>query len=172
MRWKFIDRVVETDELETIVGEITFPREAEWHQDHFPGRAIVPGVLQIEVVANLAGKLILLRSLREAGEWVAPILLKATDCRFRDMVLPGQLVRAEVRIEKYSRRIVYSSGTLSVDGKPRADIQVASARADIQTVGDPATLLPWQAADILSVYPNPSEALAGVIRAAAAGSPR
>ena len=58
MRWKFIDQITETHEVEHIKGEIRFPQNDEWHQDHFPKSPIIPGVLQIEVVANLTGKLI------------------------------------------------------------------------------------------------------------------
>ncbi len=157
MRWKFIDRITETDGITQIKGEKRFPLNAEWHQDHFPGSPIIPGVLQIEVVANLAGKLILLRLLKESMNWEAPIMLKTGECRFKEIIRPGELIEVEVNIEKYSRRIIYSTGTLFVDGKERSTISIASARIAVTAVGDPKVLVPWQVQDILEVYPGIGE---------------
>lgn len=157
MRWKFVDRITETDEFTHIKGEKRFPLNEEWHEDHFPQSPIVPGVLQIEVVANLAGKLILLRTLNESQgtmEWVAPILLKTGDCRFKELIRPGDLVQVEVTITKYNRRLVHSTGTLFVENKERANISITSARLPVPTVGDPNILIPWKIQEILEVYPD------------------
>ncbi len=157
MRWKFIDQITETDERLHIKGTKRFPLNEEWHQDHFPESPIIPGVLQIEVVANLAGKLILLRTLKETMEWVAPILLKTGECRFKEIIRPGELIDVDVTIEKYNRRIVYSSGTLCVDGQERAVISIASARVPVPTIGDPAILVPWKVEEILEIFPGISQ---------------
>ena len=157
MRWKFVDRITETDESTHIKGEKRFPLNEEWHKDHFPQSPIVPGVLQIEVVANLAGKLILLRTLNEAQgpmDWVAPILLKTGDCRFKELIRPGDLVQVEVTITKYNRRLVHSSGSLFVENKEHAHITIVSARLPVSTVGDPNILIPWKIQEILEVYPD------------------
>lgn len=159
MRWKFIDRVLETDESSWIKAEKTFPLYDDWHQDHFPNSPVIPGVLQIEVIANLAGKLILMRALKENKAWEAPILFKTQECKFNGIVRPGELIEAEVRFEKFTRRIVYSSGTLKVNGELRAKISIASARAEVSTVGDINVLVPWQIEDILSVHHQPSPEL-------------
>lgn len=159
MRWKFIDEITETDETNYIKGTIRFPIEDEWHQDHFPQSPIIPGVLLIEVVANLAGKLILLRTLHDSLEWVAPILLKTKECRFKDITRPGELIEAEVTIEKYDRRLVISKGTVRVDGQERARVAVTSGRIPVTTVGDPNVLVPWQVQEILNVYPTISDHL-------------
>lgn len=163
MRWKFIDKITETDETEHIRGEKTFPLTEEWHQDHFPQSPIVPGVLQIEVVANLAGKLILLRTLRETMGWVAPILLKTHECRFKDIIRPGELIEVDVVIEKYNRRLVSSKGTLKVEGKERASVSIASAMTSVPTVGDPNVLVPWQIQEILNVYPGISDEMRSLL---------
>lgn len=157
MRWKFVDRITETDGINRIKGEKRFLLNEEWHQDHFPESPIVPGVLQIEVVANLAGKLILLRNLKESTEWVAPILLKTGECRFKELIRPGELIDVEVSIDKYNRRLVSSTGTLSVDNKERAHISIISARIPVKTIGDPAILIPWKIHEILEVYPDMNE---------------
>ena len=157
MHWKFVDRITETDGITHIKGKKRFPLNEVWHEDHFPGSPIVPGVLQIEVVANLAGKLILLRNLKESTEWVAPILLKTGECRFKDLIRPGELINVEVSIEKYNRRLVCSTGTLYVDNKERANISVTSARIPVETIGDPTILIPWKIREILEVYPDMRE---------------
>ena len=159
MRWEFIDEITECDEETFVRGHKTFPLQDEWHQDHFPGKAIVPGVLQIETGANFLGKLVLFRSLKEKGVWTAPLLLKTQECTFKGMILPGDKIEVEMKIDKWTRLIVRGSGELKVNGEIVSTLSIALARTDPANAGDPKKLLPWQIEVIRRIYPGISEEL-------------
>lgn len=163
MRWKFVDDITECDEQSFIRGYKTFPLQDEWHQDHFPGKPIVPGVLQIETGANFLGKLVIFRGLLENGTWTAPLLLKTFDCTFKGMVKPGDKLEVEMRIDKWSRKIVRGSGELKVDGEVVSTLSIALARTDPANAGKPEELLPWQIKVIRDIYPNISAELSAVL---------
>ena len=58
MRWFLIDRIVECDPGKSIIGVKVFSRSEIFFMDHFNGFPIVPGVLQIEMMATTGGKAI------------------------------------------------------------------------------------------------------------------
>ncbi|MGK0289651.1 MAG: 3-hydroxyacyl-[acyl-carrier-protein] dehydratase [bacterium] len=159
MKWIFVDQITDCDEETYIKGNLTFPKEDEWHEDHFPQSPIVPGVLQIEAGANFLGKLVIFRGLKENGIWVAPLLLKTFDCSFKGVARPGDCLEIEMRIDKWTRKIVRGTGEIRVDGKITASLSIAVARMDPSNAGDPEILRPWQIQQIQKCYPNPSDEL-------------
>jgi beta-hydroxyacyl-ACP dehydratase FabZ len=61
-------------------------------QGHYPGQPIMPGVLILEAMAQLAG-LLLLRKLELTGK--VPVLLSIDRVKFRRAVVPGDQIRME-----------------------------------------------------------------------------
>jgi UDP-3-O-[3-hydroxymyristoyl] N-acetylglucosamine deacetylase / 3-hydroxyacyl-[acyl-carrier-protein] dehydratase len=93
-RWPFllIDRVIELDGFQRAVGIKNVTINEPFFQGHWPGQPIMPGVLQIEAMAQLAGVL-LLRKLEHTGKLA--VLLSIDKIKLRRAVTPGDQLRLE-----------------------------------------------------------------------------
>ncbi len=90
VRWRWVDRI-ETMELGTSArGWVTFPADTFFFADHFPGFPVVPGVILLEAMAQLSGKLIGYSVRKERGDWPFPILTMASGVKFRRFVRPEE----------------------------------------------------------------------------------
>jgi 3-hydroxyacyl-[acyl-carrier-protein] dehydratase len=95
MRWLFVDRIDELVPGERIRGVKTWDPSLTLFEDHFPGWPVVPGVLLMEALAQLAGKAIGYSVRGERGDWPFPILSMMDRVKFRRFVRPGELVQLE-----------------------------------------------------------------------------
>jgi 3-hydroxyacyl-[acyl-carrier-protein] dehydratase len=98
MRWRLVDSIDSITFGESITGKVSFPPETEFFQDHFPGFPVVPGVILLESMAQLAGKLIGYSVRKQRGDWPFPILSMANNVKFRKFVRPGDVVEREARV--------------------------------------------------------------------------
>jgi beta-hydroxyacyl-ACP dehydratase FabZ len=91
-----VDRVVECDDQRRIVGIKSVAVNEPYFQGHFPGVPVMPGVLQLEAMAQTGG--ILLK--RVAGEKSAglPYFMTIDKAKFRKVVKPGDQLRIEVEM--------------------------------------------------------------------------
>ncbi|HUL55287.1 MAG TPA: bifunctional UDP-3-O-[3-hydroxymyristoyl] N-acetylglucosamine deacetylase/3-hydroxyacyl-ACP dehydratase [Opitutaceae bacterium] len=109
-----IDRVVEfvgEDELVAIknvtINEPFFP-------GHYPGNPVMPGVLQIEVMAQAAGVLLLRRA---SGEGKVALLMSADRVKFRKAVRPGDQLVVNAKLTRMrGNKIATAEVSCSVDG--------------------------------------------------------
>jgi len=116
-RWPFllVDRIVEYDaEAKRIVG-IKGVAGTEWFfQGHFPGLPVVPGVIQIEALAQTMAVYVA----RQPGFGDRIGLFAAIDeCRFKRIVVPGDVLRLEITMEKLGSRFGRGRGVATVDGE-------------------------------------------------------
>jgi 3-hydroxyacyl-[acyl-carrier-protein] dehydratase len=106
-----------------VVDEIAFAKhiEARWRitgdefflQGHFPGNPIVPGVLQLEALAQ-AGALTLLGDERYAGKLA--LFAGVEKVRFRRVVRPGDELLLVVDVERLSVRGGWAQARSSIEG--------------------------------------------------------
>jgi beta-hydroxyacyl-ACP dehydratase FabZ len=89
-----VDRVVESDGKERIVGIKNITYNEPFLQGHFPGDPIMPGVLQLEAMAQVAG--ILMSELFGSKGRIA-YFLAVDNARFRRVVRPGDQLRIEIQ---------------------------------------------------------------------------
>jgi len=98
-----VDRVESLIPDQRIVAIKAVTINEEFFQGHFPGRPIMPGVLQIEALAQAAGVLAV-ESLGLAGTGKLVYFLSIDGVKFRKPVEPGVLLRLEVEfLQKRSR---------------------------------------------------------------------
>lgn len=112
MRWLLIDRILHCEPGAKIVASKTFPRSDLIFMDHFPGFPIVPGVLQIEMIAQAAGKCAAL-----ANPDVLPVLGSVKSAKFYSHVHPGDLCRIEARVVKSAKTYLLGEGEIMVEGR-------------------------------------------------------
>ena len=116
-RWPFllVDRIVEYDpEHGRIVG-VKAVTATEWYfQGHFPGLPVMPGVLQVEALAQTMA--VYVGKQPGFGDRFG-LFAGIEDCRFKRVVTPGDTLRLEVTMEKLGRRFGRGRAVASVDGQ-------------------------------------------------------
>jgi UDP-3-O-[3-hydroxymyristoyl] N-acetylglucosamine deacetylase/3-hydroxyacyl-[acyl-carrier-protein] dehydratase len=109
-----VDKIISLDEKKIVgIKNITFN---EWFfMGHFPGNPIMPGVLQIEALAQCGG-ILCIKSLPE-GDYDT-YFLKITHCKFKSMVRPGDTMILKMELNGPIRRgICDMKGTVYVGNR-------------------------------------------------------
>ena len=116
-RWPMlmVDRIVEYDQAaQRIVGVKGITATEFWAQGHFPGLPILPGVLQVEALAQTMA--VYVAKQPGFGDRIG-LFAAIEETRFKRMVVPGDLLRLEVTMEKLGKRMGRGRGVASVDGE-------------------------------------------------------
>jgi 3-hydroxyacyl-[acyl-carrier-protein] dehydratase len=124
-RWPMllVDRIVEYDpEAKRIVGLKAVTATEFWAQGHFPGLPILPGVLQVEALAQTMAVYVA----KQPGFGDRIGLFAAIDeTRFKRIVVPGDVLRLEVTMEKLGSRMGRGRGVASVDGEVACETTIS-----------------------------------------------
>jgi beta-hydroxyacyl-ACP dehydratase FabZ len=110
-----IDRVVELGE-DKIVAHKNVSANEPYFAGHFPGHPIMPGVLQVEAMAQ-AGAVLALNQLAEPGQAPLVFFMGIDKVKFRRPVVPGDQLRIEVEPLRKGGAIWKMQGRASVDGQ-------------------------------------------------------
>lgn len=124
-----VDRVKELviDERIHAVKAVSF--NENFFQGHFPGSPIMPGVLQIEALAQAAGVLAV-ESLGLAGSGKLVYFMAIENAKFRAPVTPGVLLDLEAEFVQKRSRVCKFAGKASVEGKVTCEVQFTAMIAD------------------------------------------
>lgn len=120
MRWGLVDRIEVLEEGKRAVAVRTWDSSLPLFQDHFPGFPVVPGVLTLESLAQVAGKLIGYTVRKQRGDWPFPILSMMDRVKFRRFIPPDTPVMLEVALDSLRDESARVKVRALVDGKWRA----------------------------------------------------
>ncbi len=109
-----IDRVLEIEGYKRAVALKNVTINEPYFQGHFPAAPIMPGVLQLEAMAQLAGVL-LMRKLENTGKLA--VLWSIDKVKLRGAVVPGDQLRIEVTTTRDKDQVAQVQGVGTVAGK-------------------------------------------------------
>lgn len=122
-----VDRILEMGP-DHIVGLKNVTINEPFFQGHFPQKAVMPGVLIIECMAQVAGVLIAKRV--EDSHKKLLLLASIDGAKFRRPVEPGDQLRIEANLTNLRRTAAKVSGKALVDGKVVAEAELMCAVID------------------------------------------
>jgi 3-hydroxyacyl-[acyl-carrier-protein] dehydratase len=115
-RWPLllVDRIVEYDpQRQYIRGEKGVTATEWFFQGHFPGLPVMPGVMQVEALAQTMA--LYVAQQEGFGDRIG-LFAGIEECRFKRVVQPGDRLSLEVTMEKLGRRMGRGRAVASVDG--------------------------------------------------------
>src|SRR5204862_8317028 len=100
-----------------------------WFQGHFPGHPIMPGVLQLEAIAQVAG-ILMLKQAENFGK--IAYFMSAESVKWRKPVRPGDTVVIDVELTKSRGKIGKAKGVCLVDNEAVSEAEVTFVLIDSQ----------------------------------------
>jgi len=124
-----VDRVVSLEPGERIHAVKAVSFNEQYFQGHFPSRPIMPGVLQIEAMAQAAA-ILGIETMELAGTGKLVYFMGIEGAKFRAPVEPGCLLDLHVEFTQKRSRVYRFAGTASVEGKTTCDCEFTAMIAD------------------------------------------
>jgi UDP-3-O-[3-hydroxymyristoyl] N-acetylglucosamine deacetylase/3-hydroxyacyl-[acyl-carrier-protein] dehydratase len=116
-----VDRIVSLDGETKCTGVKSVTINEYFFQGHFPGHPVMPGVLQLEAMAQV-GSILLLRLPGYAGK--IGYFMSADEVKFRKPVVPGDTLFIEVEMTQRKRAIAKAKGRCIVNGEVVSEAQM------------------------------------------------
>jgi len=108
-----VDRVIEMESGAKAVGIKNVTINEPFFTGHFPGNPIMPGVLIVEALAQLAG----IVAFKSGVQGDTVYFMSIEKAKFRRPVVPGDQLRLEVQVQQRRGNVWKFSGSALVDGK-------------------------------------------------------
>jgi len=122
-----VDRITKI-EGNHIIGLKNVSANEPFFQGHFPGHPIMPGVLQLEAIAQVAGVL-MLRQIENLGKLA--YFMAADNVKWRKPVYPGDALVVDVELTKIRGKIGKAKGVCTVQGEVVSEAEVTFMIAEV-----------------------------------------
>ena len=127
-----VDRVLELEKGKRIVALKNVTINEPFFQGHFPHLPVMPGVLQIEALAQAAGILSFQTMGRVSDNQSVYYFVGIDNARFKRPVVPGDQLRLEVEIVRMARSLWKYAARALVDGQVAAQADLMCTLRDIE----------------------------------------
>jgi len=122
-----VDRIVELEQNKSIRGIKNVTANEPFFVGHFPGYPVMPAVLVIEALAQLASILAWKMSGRTPGDGTIIFFAAIDNARFRKQVRPGDQLVLESEVHRLVRGVGKFSARAKVDGSVVAEADLMAA---------------------------------------------
>ena len=123
-----VDKIIELDPRIRIVGIKQVTINEYFFQGHFPDAPVMPGVLQIEALAQV-GAILALREFEDRNSKI-PFFSGIDKARFRRPVVPGDTLVLEVTAIRIGSKVQKMQGVARVDGQITAEAEIMCILGD------------------------------------------
>lgn len=125
-----IDRVLELEPEVRVLTQKNVTFNEPFFSGHFPDHPVMPGVLIVEAMAQSAAVLASQTLEKTEGQRVY-YFVGIDNCRFKKLVVPGDVLKIEVKQNRVSRGIGKYSAEAAVDGKVVACADLMCTARDV-----------------------------------------
>ena len=125
-----VDRIIEIEGQQRIVGIKNVTINEQFFQGHFPGHPIMPGVLIIEAMAQVGGMLLMNRFEGQNVEDKVVYFMSLDNVKFRRPVVPGDQIRFELEMLQFRGKTCRMKGVGYVDGQVVAEAEMMAMVTD------------------------------------------
>ena len=122
-----IARVVAVEPSKTLRAIKNVSINEPFFQGHFPGHAVMPGVLIIEALAQASGVLTQISAVSHPGRAPLYYLVKVDNARFSKTVIPGDQLVLDVALKRMLRGMGLFACVATVDGREVASAEILCA---------------------------------------------
>lgn len=119
-----VDRVTEIEPGKHIIGYKNISANEEMFNGHFPGNPIMPGVMIVEAMAQIAGILGFKTSGKRPADGYTYLFAGADKVRFKRQVIPGDRLVIEAEAGPSKQNIYKFSCRATVDGELAASADI------------------------------------------------
>ncbi len=122
-----VDKIIEMVPGKSAVGIKNITINEPFFQGHFPDIPLMPGVLMVEALAQVAG---IACSGLEGNEGKLGVFTGIDNCKFRRQVVPGDVLRLEVKILAFRRGIAKAEARALVEDELACAANITFAMID------------------------------------------